>query len=46
MVRQILSEDRGRLYEFVEFRELNEEDRKFLMRFVRLCRRSKGFWQW
>ena len=45
-MRQILGEDGERLYEFVEFRELNEEDRKFLLQFVRFCRRSKGFWQW
>ena len=34
------------VFEFVEFRELSEGDRKFLMQFVRFCRRSKGFWQW
>jgi hypothetical protein len=33
-------------FEFVEFRELSEGDRKFLLQFVRFCRRSKGFWQW
>jgi hypothetical protein len=33
-------------YEFVGFRELSDGDRKFLMQFVRFCRRSKGFWQW
>jgi hypothetical protein len=33
-------------FEFVEFRELSEGNRKFLMQFVRFCRRSKGFWQW
>ena len=32
--------------EFVRFRELSEEDRKYLKQFVRFCRRSKGFWQW
>ena len=32
--------------EFIGFRELSGEDRKFLMQFVRFCRRSRGFWQW
>lgn len=32
--------------EFAGFRELSEEDRKYLMQFVRFCRRSSGFWQW
>jgi hypothetical protein len=33
-------------YEFVGFRELSGEDRKYLKQFVRFCRRSSGFWQW
>ena len=32
--------------EFVGFRELSGEDRRYLMQFVRFCRRSSGFWQW
>lgn len=32
--------------DFVGFRELSDEDRKYLKQFVRFCRRSSGFWQW